>query len=116
MRAYKFACLFSLHRFLEPARKRSKLVLPEPQISDRELETIIKVGQASEAVRSQVDDVGLASGPTQSLLNDYSVSTSDRLTNLRTPRTPALQDNILVVCNEFIIRLIAIAKDALMLC
>lgn len=88
--------ILSQTKFLEPARKRSKLVLPEPQISDRELETIIKVGQASEAVRSQVDDVGLASGPTQSLLNDYSVSTSDRLTNLRTPRTPALQDNILV--------------------
>lgn len=88
--------ILAQNKFIEPAKKRSKLVLPEPQISDRELETVIKVGQASEFARAQVEETGMAVGPTQSLLNDYSVSTADRISNLRTPRTPALQDNILM--------------------
>lgn len=32
----------------EPIKKRSKLVLPEPQISDQELEQVVKLGRASE--------------------------------------------------------------------
>ena len=32
----------------EPIKKRSKLVLPEPQISDRELQQVVKLGRASE--------------------------------------------------------------------
>ena len=36
----------------EPARKRSKLVLPAPQISDTELEQIVKLGKHSEAARN----------------------------------------------------------------
>ena len=35
----------------EPARKRSKLVLPSPQISDIEMEQIVKLGRHSEAAR-----------------------------------------------------------------
>merc|ERR1719471_2804264 len=40
----------------EPARKRSKLVLPSPQISDTELEQIVKLGKHSEAARDSVVD------------------------------------------------------------
>ena len=34
----------------EPIRKRSKLVLPEPQISDKELYQVVKLGRASEVI------------------------------------------------------------------
>uniref|UniRef100_A0A915NGG4 Myb-like domain-containing protein n=1 Tax=Meloidogyne floridensis TaxID=298350 RepID=A0A915NGG4_9BILA len=37
-------------------KKRSKLILPEPQISDKELEDIIKIGHVSDSVRELVDD------------------------------------------------------------
>ena len=84
-------------RSAEPAVKRSKLVLPAPQISDLELEEVIKVGQASEQARLQAEESGVRGGPTHTLLNDYSLTPSERLSNLRTPRTPALQDNILMV-------------------
>jgi len=85
-------------RFAEPVTKRSKLVMPAPQISDHELDDIIKVGQASEMVRQQAEETSAASGgATNALLSDYSVTTSERIANLRTPRTPAAQDNILMV-------------------
>jgi len=32
----------------EPVKKRSKLVLPVPQISDEELQQVVKLGRASE--------------------------------------------------------------------
>jgi len=88
--------ILSQNKFAEPAAKRSKLVLPAPQISDRELDDIIKVGQASELARQQVEDSGVRGGATNALLNDYSVTTSERIANIRTPRTPAVQDNILM--------------------
>jgi pre-mRNA-splicing factor CDC5/CEF1 len=80
----------------EPAVKRSKLVLPAPQISDQELEEVIKVGQASELAKQQAEESGMRGGPTHGLLNDYSLTPGERLSNLRTPRTPAVQDNILM--------------------
>lgn len=58
----------------EPAIKRSKLVLPAPQISDVELENLVKVGQAGEnAMRVALEDGrGDATGnATQPLLSDY---------------------------------------------
>lgn len=86
-------------RFAEPAAKRSKLVLPSPQISDQELDDIIKVGQVSEMARQQAEESAALGGATNALLNDYSaVTTSERIASMRTPRTPALQDNILMVC------------------
>lgn len=36
----------------EPVKKRSKLVLPEPQISDKELQQVVKLGKASEVISS----------------------------------------------------------------
>lgn len=86
----------------EPARKRSKLVLPEPQISDAELQQVVKLGRASEAAREVATESGsgLAS---EALLADYSISTSAAL---RTPRTPAATtDRILQVNIRFLVRL-----------
>ena len=86
-------CLYSI-RFAEPEKKRSKLVLPSPQISDAELEEVVKVGAAADMVRQQAEDQG--SGATSSLLQNYSVT--PKVGALRTPRTPALtQDLVLQV-------------------
>jgi pre-mRNA-splicing factor CDC5/CEF1 len=78
----------------EPARKRSKLVLPEPQITDTEMEQIVKLGKASEAARESVtDSEGGSQRASDTLLADYSVTPG---TALRTPRTPMpQQDKIL---------------------
>ena len=76
----------------EPAKKRSKLVLPSPQISDTELEQIVKLGKASEAARESVVD-GESMRASDTLLQDYSVTPGAAM---RTPRTPmAGQDKIL---------------------
>jgi len=76
----------------EPARKRSKLVLPSPQISDAEMEQIVKLGRASEAARDSVVDAE-STRASDTLLQDYAVTPG---TAMRTPRTPmAAQDHIL---------------------
>lgn len=79
--------------FQEPIKKRSKLVLPAPQISEVELEEVVKVGYASENARSQAEESGLQNGATQSLLQDYSLTPGAAL--LRTPRTPATSDALM---------------------
>ena len=88
-----YFCLFI--RFAEPEKKRSKLVLPAPQISDAELEEVVKVGTAADMVRQQAEDQG--SEATSNLLQNYNVTPN--VASLRTPRTPALtQDLVLQVC------------------
>lgn len=78
----------------EPQRKRSKLVLPEPQISDGELEQVVKLGKASLAAKEAASETGTLAS--QTLLNDYSLTNTS--TALRTPRTPApMTDKILQV-------------------
>ncbi|GFO03517.1 cell division cycle 5-like protein [Plakobranchus ocellatus] len=79
--------------FQEPVKKRSKLVLPAPQISEEELEEVIKVGQANEYARQQVEDAGREDSASRGLLQDYNMTPGT--VNLRTPRTPAVQDTIL---------------------
>lgn len=78
----------------EPARKRSKLVLPEPQISETELEQVVKLGKASETAREAAEESGhKASEP---LLADYSLTPGGAGT-LRTPKGPSLsRDTILM--------------------
>ena len=49
----------------EPAKKRSKLVLPEPQITDMEMEQIVKLGKASEAARENVTQEAGEGGSTR---------------------------------------------------
>jgi len=76
----------------EPAKKRSKLVLPEPQISDMEMEQIVKLGRASEAARDSVVDQD-SQRASDALLADYAVTPGS---TMRTPRTPMpAQDKIL---------------------
>merc|ERR1712141_788688 len=63
----------------EPAKKRSKLVLPEPQIDDEEMEQIVKLGKASEAARESVTEEAGEGGSTRAsdaLLADYAVTPS----------------------------------------
>lgn len=76
----------------DSTKKRSKLVLPAPQISDAELEEVVKLGQASEEAQSFAGD---EEGASQHLLADYSMTPSLGTPALRTPRTPASEDTIL---------------------
>ncbi|CAF0824007.1 unnamed protein product [Brachionus calyciflorus] len=76
----------------EPSRKRSKLVLPAPQISDFELEEVVKLGLANEQIRQQA--VENNSQVTGSLIGDYQITPD--ISKLRTPALPAGQDSILL--------------------
>lgn len=67
----------------EPAKKRSKLVLPEPQISDQELQQVVKLGRASEIAKEVASESGIET--TDALLSDYSITPQV----VATPRTPA---------------------------
>lgn len=78
------------------AKKRSKLVLPAPQISDSELEEVVKLGMNSENTRLLAEDMGGTEAATQELLTSYSVTPVNQIA-ARTPRTPASQDVILQV-------------------
>ncbi|KAK6731884.1 hypothetical protein RB195_008001 [Necator americanus] len=75
--------------FKTKEKKRSKLVLPAPQISDREMEQIIKIGHASDSVRLYADG-----GATSSLLTDYAASARANAVAARTARTPAARDTV----------------------
>lgn len=75
---------------MEPERKRSKLVLPEPQISDLELQQVVKLGRASEMAKEVASESGIET--TDALLADYSITPQIAAT----PRTPApLTDRIM---------------------
>ncbi|XP_018425860.1 PREDICTED: cell division cycle 5-like protein [Nanorana parkeri] len=77
----------------ELTKKRSKLVLPSPQISDAELEEVVKVGQASELARQTAEESGITNSASSTLLSEYTVANNSIA--LRTPKTPAAQDRIL---------------------
>lgn len=67
----------------EPAVKRSKLVLPEPQISDSELQQVVKLGRASEMAKEIATESGVET--TDALLADYTITPSAQTSTLRTP-------------------------------
>ncbi|XP_044145718.1 cell division cycle 5-like protein [Bufo gargarizans] len=77
----------------ELTKKRSKLVLPSPQISDAELEEVVKVGQASEIARQTAEESGITNSASSTLLSEYTVANNSIA--LRTPKTPVAQDRIL---------------------
>lgn len=56
---------------------------------------VVKVGQTSEYARQQAEESGVGNAASQALLQDYNVTPG--VANLRTPRTPALQDTVLQV-------------------
>ncbi|XP_054720958.1 cell division cycle 5-like protein [Uloborus diversus] len=77
----------------EQSKKRSKLVLPSPQISDAELEQVVKLGKASETAREAAEESG--NKVSETLLPDYNLTPT--VLNSRTPRTPATsRDTILM--------------------
>uniref|UniRef100_A0A2L2Y4S8 Cell division cycle 5-like protein n=1 Tax=Parasteatoda tepidariorum TaxID=114398 RepID=A0A2L2Y4S8_PARTP len=77
----------------EVAKKRSKLVLPTPQITDAELEQVVKLGKASESAREAAEESG--SKVSETLLPDYNLNPN--ALSARTPRTPATnRDSILM--------------------
>ena len=67
-------------------------MLPAPQISDAELQEVVKVGQASEVALQTVES-GITNSASSTLLSEYNVTNNSIA--LRTPRTPASQDRIL---------------------
>ncbi|MBN3309106.1 CDC5L protein, partial [Amia calva] len=77
----------------EFTKKRSKLVLPAPQITDSELEEVVKLGQASEVARQTAEESGITNSASSALLSEYNVTNNAMA--LRTPKTPAAQDRIL---------------------
>ncbi|GAA5867339.1 hypothetical protein JCM3774_003552 [Rhodotorula dairenensis] len=71
--------------------KRRKLVLPGPQVSESELEDLVKIGRAGESARAMVDENG--NDASQGLLGEYSALGNARDT--RTPRTAPQHDNVM---------------------
>ncbi|KAI4350098.1 hypothetical protein L6164_010619 [Bauhinia variegata] len=88
----------------ETVRKRSKLMLPPPQISDHELEEIAKMGYASDLAGSE--ELTEGSGATHALLANYAQTPSQGMTSLRTPqRTPAGKGDAIMMEAENLARL-----------
>ncbi|KAL2555659.1 Cell division cycle 5-like protein [Forsythia ovata] len=88
----------------ETVRKRSKLNLPAPQISDHELEAISKIGIASDLVGSEELTEGNAA--TRALLASYAQTPRHGMTPLRTPqRTPAGKQDAIMMEAENQLRL-----------
>jgi len=89
--------LMQINKLNDPdqLRKRSKLILPAPQVSEKELEEIAKMGyQAGEV---PVQD---GSAATKALLSDYKPTAA--ATPMRTPRTPAGGDTILMEAQNLV--------------
>lgn len=72
----------------DPTKKRNKLVLPVPQISDAELEEVVKLGMSSEDALGRDEQ---ANEPSQHLLTDLS-ETPAATPALHTPQTPDNED------------------------
>ncbi|KAJ3156417.1 CDC5 cell division cycle 5-like protein [Geranomyces variabilis] len=71
--------------------ERKKLSLPAPQVGESEIEEIVKIGAAGENAKAIVDSEEFAAS--RGLLGDYS-SNFNAGTPLRTPRTPAVGDQL----------------------
>ncbi|CAL5017587.1 unnamed protein product [Urochloa decumbens] len=88
----------------EAVTKRSKLMLPPPQISDHELEEIAKMGSAGDP--ALVEELGEGSTATRALLSSYSQTPRLGMTPLRTPqRTPAGKGDAIMMEAENLARL-----------
>jgi len=77
----------------EPMRKRSKLVLPQPQINDMELEEVVKLGLASEQARQQAEEATSTDTVTGQLLGNYQMTPD--LARLRTPMLPDSENTVI---------------------
>ncbi|CAM8885418.1 unnamed protein product [Rhodiola kirilowii] len=89
----------------EAVRKRSKLMLPPPQISDQELEEIAKMGYASDLLAGG-EELSEGSGATRALLAQYAQTPHPGMSQLRTPqRTPAGKGDAIMMEAENLARL-----------
>lgn len=89
----------------EAVRKRSKLMLPAPQISDQELEEIAKMGYSRDLVAG-AEELAEGSGATRDLLANYSQTPRQGMTPMRTPqRTPAGKADAIMMEAENLARL-----------
>ena len=70
-------------REVTPWNQRNKLVLPAPQISDSELQEVVKLGRASQQAKE------LSEGGNAELLSDYSTMTPQRTIGATPGATPA---------------------------
>ncbi|KAJ1409351.1 SANT/Myb domain [Sesbania bispinosa] len=88
----------------EAVRKRSKLMLPPPQISEQELDEIARLGYASDLAGSE--ELAEGSGATRALLANYAQTPGRGMTPLRTPqRTPAGKGDAIMMEAENLARL-----------
>ncbi|TDL25070.1 Cc.Cdc5 protein [Rickenella mellea] len=74
----------------EQIGKRRKLMLPDAQVGEAELEEIVKIGQAEQSAKDLVLD---GADATENLLGDY--EGLERARMARTPRTAPQHDNIM---------------------
>ena len=89
----------------EAVRKRSKLILPAPRISDHELEEIAKMGYASDLLAGN-EELTEGSGATRALLANYAQTPRQGMTPLRNPqRTPAGKGDAIMMEAENLARL-----------
>ncbi|KAG7023892.1 Cell division cycle 5-like protein [Cucurbita argyrosperma subsp. argyrosperma] len=89
----------------EMVRKRSKLMLPAPQISDHELEEIAKMGYAGDLLAGN-EELAEGSGATRALLANYAQTPRQGMTPFRTPqRTPAGKGDAIMMEAENLARL-----------
>ncbi|KAJ4811669.1 Cell division cycle 5-like protein [Rhynchospora pubera] len=70
----------------EAVRKRAKLMLPPPQISDQELEEIARIGASDLASLANEEMAGGGGTATRALLANYSQTPRLGMTPLRTPQ------------------------------
>uniref|UniRef100_A0ACD5T6Z4 Uncharacterized protein n=1 Tax=Avena sativa TaxID=4498 RepID=A0ACD5T6Z4_AVESA len=92
------------HSDLEAVTRRSKLMLPPPQISDHELEEIAKMGSAGDPALAE--ELGEGSTATRTLLASYSQTPRLGMTPLRTPqRTPGGKGGAIMMEAENLARL-----------
>ncbi|MCO5568895.1 hypothetical protein L7F22_022597 [Adiantum nelumboides] len=101
------ASVMQINRLNDPeaARKRSKLMLPPPQISDRELEEIAKMGYSNDLLTGD-EELGDGGGATRMLLSTYGQTPRLGMTPLRTPqRTPAGKGDAIMMEAENLARL-----------
>ncbi|KAL5216247.1 hypothetical protein ABZP36_007648 [Zizania latifolia] len=100
------AAIMQANRLNDPeaVTKRSKLMLPPPQISDHELEEIAKMGNAGDP--SLTEEIDEGSTATRALLASYSQTPRLGMTPLRTPqRTPAGKGDAIMMEAENLARL-----------
>ncbi|KAL6851562.1 hypothetical protein ACP4OV_020495 [Aristida adscensionis] len=100
------AAIMQAHKLNDPTAvtKRSKLMLPPPQISDHELEEIAKMGNAGDPALAE--ELGEGSTATRTLLSNYSQTPRLSMTPLRTPqRTPSGKGDAIMMEAENLARL-----------